>query len=128
MSRVGRRARAGRSRPPAAGGVVATFADGSVVSAKQAVVATNGLFLNMDLAGLLVPCWSYFVALPHPVDTLAAAAPVAKVRDPRGTAGLLRGVSSQNFFTYGFTHDWCALAAVRGWVGVCVCVLACCVW
>ncbi len=42
------------------------FANHAVVTANHAVVATNGMYLNPTLAGILRPCWSYFLALPHP--------------------------------------------------------------
>lgn len=118
------------------GGVVAVFADGTRLRAAHAVVATNGLYLDMNLAGLVTPRWSYFLAVPHPVDAAAAAraeggAPRAAAcpgDDRGGVPPTLRGGaadaaasappplrmggrSSLNFFTYGFAYDW---AVTRG--------------
>jgi glycine/D-amino acid oxidase-like deaminating enzyme len=68
------------------GRALATLADGSHVRAHRAVVATGGLFVPPALAGMLTPCYSYLAAIP-----MAAPAPA----------------DSPNFFTWGFTHDWC---------------------
>ncbi len=69
------------------GRALATLADGSHVRADRAVVATGGLFVPPALAGMLTPCYSYLTAIP-----MAAPAPPP---------------DSPNFFTWGFTHDWC---------------------
>jgi glycine/D-amino acid oxidase-like deaminating enzyme len=82
------------------------FADGTHIFAKHVVLATNGLFVPRPLAGLLVPCWTYFVALPHPVDPLTGRAvvePAAAVA-PQLCMG---GYSSPNFVTQGIGADWC---------------------
>lgn len=96
------------------------FQNGVVINSNHAVVATNGLFLNKTLAGILRPCWSYFVALPHGRDPLNTPleGPMDESKFPSSSAGvvtspftksnkLLGGAQSFNFFTYGFTHDWC---------------------
>lgn len=107
-----RRARAGKAggEAGAAGGAAVAerehvaetwFVNGACLRAKHAVLATNGLFFNGGaLAGLLVPCWSYFATIPHGRDPLrpGAGAQALPFRNNMG------GFSSINFFTYGFTH------------------------
>ena len=66
--------------------------DGERIEAKQVIVATGGMFLNKALAGILIPRYSYLAALPH--------------IDP-GPLGGMDAPDSANFFTLGFTHDWC---------------------
>jgi glycine/D-amino acid oxidase-like deaminating enzyme len=84
-------------------GVCITLRDGTRITANHAVVATNGMFLNSHLAGILRPCWSYFLTLPHPRDPLRGSQRISELSKP----ALLGGHSSRNFFTFGFTHDWC---------------------
>ena len=79
------------------------LANGLVLMGNHAVVATNGMFLNPHLAGILRPCWSYFLALPHPRDPARGSQQLNELAKP----ALLGGHSSKNFFTYDFTHDWC---------------------
>jgi glycine/D-amino acid oxidase-like deaminating enzyme len=66
--------------------------DGTVLCCKKAIVATGGFFMDDNLAGLLTPRYSYLAALTHgsPSEGLGMASP-----------------DSPNFFTYGFSHDWC---------------------
>lgn len=68
------------------------LADGTVLHGQHAIVATGGLWLDAQLAGLLTPRYSYLVALPH--------------RAPQGVGGMA-SPDSPNFFTFGFSHDWC---------------------
>lgn len=68
------------------------LADGRVLHARHAVVATGGFFIDANLAGLLTPRYSYLVALPH--------------RSPHPMRGM-SSPDSPNFFTFGFSHDWC---------------------
>jgi len=61
---------------------------GSQLIAKHVVVATGGLWQVPELNGILKPCYSYLVHVPcvgskHACET------------------------SSNFFTWGFSHDWC---------------------
>ena len=79
------------------------LANGGALTANHCVVATNGMFLTPHLAGILRPCWSYFLALPHPRDPARGSQDLAALPRPP----LLGGHSSKNFFTYDFTHDWC---------------------
>ena len=66
--------------------------DGECLEAKQVIVATGGMFFDKQLAGILIPRYSYLAALPH--------------IDP-GPLGGMDAPDSANFFTLGFTHDWC---------------------
>ena len=68
------------------------LADGENIHAKKAIVATGGMYMDKTLAGLLTPRYSYLSALPH--------------RDP-GPWGGMQAPNSANFFTLGFSHDWC---------------------
>jgi len=85
------------------------FQNGVKMGAKHVILATNALFLSTSLAGILKPCWSYFVALPHPRDPLKDASVSNSSHRP---SRLLQSTSSMNFFTYGFTHDWCVTNGV----------------
>lgn len=58
------------------------------------VVCTGGLFRDSALTGILNPCFSYLVSLKEPETTKHE-----KYRLPYP--------NSLNFFTWGFTHDWC---------------------
>mmetsp|Transcript_53294 Transcript_53294/g.133791 ORF Transcript_53294/g.133791 Transcript_53294/m.133791 type:complete len:464 (-) Transcript_53294:69-1460(-) len=78
---------------------VVTLADGHVMHAKYAVVCTGGHFFTAALNGILRPCWSYVAALDDP--RLFEPAP------RRSGGGQLTFPNSPNYFTYGFTHDWC---------------------
>ena len=66
--------------------------DGECLEAKQVIVATGGMFFDKQLAGILTPRYSYLAALPH--------------IDP-GPLGGMDAPDSANFFTLGFSHDWC---------------------
>lgn len=74
------------------GEVIVRLSDGTKFRAKRAVVATGGHFLNDDLNGIVRPCWSYVATVP---DTSGGKRPGMPFPH------------SPNFFTYGFTHDWC---------------------
>ena len=50
------------------------------------------MFFDKQLAGILTPRYSYLAALPH--------------IDP-GPLGGMDAPDSANFFTLGFSHDWC---------------------
>ncbi len=77
-----------------------TLADGTVLRAKHVVLATGGMYIDNTLAGVLSPCYSYLSALPH--------------REPGKDGGMSGGSSgnSPNFFTFGFSHDWCVTDGV----------------
>jgi len=68
------------------------LADGEILRAKKVIVATGAMHIDAHLAGILTPRYSYLAALPH--------------RDPGATGGMA-APDSPNFFTFGFSHDWC---------------------
>lgn len=68
------------------------LADGEVAHGKRVVVATGAMHIDKHLAGILTPRYSYLAALPH--------------REP-GARGGMASPDSPNFFTFGFSHDWC---------------------
>jgi glycine/D-amino acid oxidase-like deaminating enzyme len=64
---------------------------GARIFCKHAVVATGGLFQMPQLCGILTPCYSYLVHVP--------------ISRPAGDRQVCK--YSSNFFTWGFSHDWC---------------------
>lgn len=76
--------------------------DGTFMESRHIVLATGGLFTNdPNLSGIVRPCWSYLVSVPHPETTeeaLDADSPTFSDGTPK---------YSMNFFSWGFTHDWC---------------------
>ncbi|KAG7337489.1 FAD dependent oxidoreductase [Nitzschia inconspicua] len=68
-------------------GVQIHLDSGDIVRGQKVVVATGALFQLPDLNGLLMPCYSYLVHVPISTETNRDFSP--------------------NFFTWGFTHDWC---------------------
>jgi glycine/D-amino acid oxidase-like deaminating enzyme len=78
------------------GVAITELSTGARIVSKHAVVATGGLSTLPALSGIMKPCWSYLVSVPHP-DLHS---------NPATLAG---GVSafSPNMYTWGFTHDWC---------------------
>ena len=52
----------------------------------------GGLFLEQGLAGVMQPCWSYLTSLAAPKATCEMKH---------------QGDNSMNYFTWGFSHDWC---------------------
>ena len=58
-----------RDRPPsspAASHAKVRLADGRVLRARRAIVATGGMHVDRNLAGLLAPRYSYLIGLLHP--------------------------------------------------------------
>ena len=68
------------------------LADGEILHAERAIVATGAMHIDEHLAGILTPRYSFLAALPH--------------ADP-GAVGGMAAPDSPNFFTFGFSHDWC---------------------
>jgi glycine/D-amino acid oxidase-like deaminating enzyme len=64
---------------------------GARIRCQHVVMATGGLFPVPRLNGLIKPCYSYLVHVPVPISTTTTA--ICE--------------HSPNFFTWGFTHDWC---------------------
>jgi glycine/D-amino acid oxidase-like deaminating enzyme len=91
---------------------VTQMENGRCIRSKYAVLATGGLFTSdPNLSGILRPCWSYLVSLPHPHlnDPARRAAGVLQADRFEDNEGLSRPATpkfSNNFFTWGFTHDW----------------------
>mmetsp|Transcript_9984 Transcript_9984/g.15072 ORF Transcript_9984/g.15072 Transcript_9984/m.15072 type:complete len:457 (-) Transcript_9984:25-1395(-) len=73
---------------------------GHEISCKYVVVATGGLSVDPSIAGVIRPCWSYLVGIKDSVNE------VAKQNHPH-PFGEMKHPNSPNFFTWGFTHDWC---------------------
>ena len=60
-------------------------------------MATGGFFVGgTELPGILRPCYSYLVSIPETPETSS-----------RSNSDLLSSKHSSNFFSWGFTHDWC---------------------
>jgi glycine/D-amino acid oxidase-like deaminating enzyme len=74
---------------------VVTLRDGTVLRSKHVVVATGGMFLDPNLAGVLSPCWSYLVSIPEPSPA------------PNDNQFKFNSSNTMNFFSWNFTHDWC---------------------
>ena len=69
--------------------VMVELESGVQIRAKHVIMATGGLYQNIPhLNGLLKPCYSYLVHVP--------------IHDPAPPCEC-----SPNFFTWGFSHDWC---------------------
>jgi len=79
------------------GMAVTTLQDGTIITSKFAILATGGLFTDPNLSGVLTPCYSYLTSMPIP--------PPEDI-DPSHTFRL-EHPSTVNFFSWGFTHDWC---------------------
>ena len=78
------------------------LANGRIIHAKYAIVATGGMHVDENLSGLLTPRYSYLVGLPHP--------PSSSHGHTAGRGGRGEGMTapdSSNFYTFGFSHDWC---------------------
>lgn len=58
--------------------------DGTVFTAKNIIVSTGAYYIDQNLAGILSPCFSYLSSLP-----------------------CKNKKNSPNYFTYGYSHDWC---------------------
>ena len=113
---------------------IVQLSDGSSLKAKHVVLATGGLFMERNLAGILTPCWSFLVSLKDPEegslglrgkgrDALLKATSQAAEASSTDSADSADGSSSPasppndhlrlqwpdspNFFTWGFSHDWC---------------------
>lgn len=77
------------------------LANGRILHAKYAIVATGGMHIDENLSGLLTPRYSYLVGLPHPPSSS---------HGHNAAAGRGQGMTapdSSNFYTFGFSHDWC---------------------
>jgi glycine/D-amino acid oxidase-like deaminating enzyme len=75
---------------------ITSFADGSRICSSYVVMATGGLFTEASLSGILQPSWSYLISVPIPPHALSPD-PVLHMKH----------ANSPNFFTWGYSHDWC---------------------
>jgi glycine/D-amino acid oxidase-like deaminating enzyme len=70
---------------------VVELESGARIVCKHAVLSTGGFFQMPQLCGILTPCYSYLVHVP--------------ILTPAGDRQVCE--YSSNFFTWGFSHDWC---------------------
>jgi glycine/D-amino acid oxidase-like deaminating enzyme len=82
---------------------VTELANGVRIVSKFAVVATGGLCTLPALSGIMTPCWSYLVSVPHP--DLDGVTPRSGGNDTTLAGGV--SLCSPNMYTWGFSHDWC---------------------
>jgi len=68
------------------------------ITCDHAVVATGGLFAEPNLFGILSPRWSYLVGVDTAVNTVPSKKPNRNDQN-----------NSPNYFTWGYTHDWCTV-------------------
>ena len=76
------------------------------ITSTYVVVATGGFSIDPILAGILSPRWSYLTG----INTVVAAPKDIYANDIK-----LPYDYSPNFFTWGYTHDWCI---VNGYVRI----------
>ncbi len=81
-----------------------TLESGEELWSEHVVLAAGGLFVDRALAGVLRPAWSYLVGITEP----AARGPGLEP----GGAFRFASTYSPNFFSWGFTHDWCLSGGV----------------
>jgi glycine/D-amino acid oxidase-like deaminating enzyme len=75
---------------------ITSFCDGSRICSNYVVMATGGLFTEASLSGILQPSWSYLISVPIPASALSS-------QPDRH----MYHANSPNFFTWGYSHDWC---------------------
>lgn len=83
------------------------LADGRILHAKYAIVATGGMHIDEHLSGLLTPRFSYLVGLPHPPPPPPHDAGEGATTTTSSSSGRMSSPDSPNFYTFGFSHDWC---------------------
>lgn len=83
------------------GMAVTILEDGTSVISKYVILATGGLFTESNLAGILTPCYSYLTSMPIPSEDEIDPSATFRLEHP----------ATPNFFTWGFTHDWCLTKA-----------------
>jgi glycine/D-amino acid oxidase-like deaminating enzyme len=97
---------------------ITELASGARIVSKHVVVSTGGLFAEPALAGILSPAWSYLVGVLHPqlaesatttsdksVSSLVLPSPPPSANEALFSDGI--PFYSCNFYTWGFTHDFC---------------------
>lgn len=70
----------------------------NTITCNHAVVATGGLFAEPNLFGILSPRWSYLVGVDTTVNNVPSNKPKRNDKN-----------NSPNYFTWGYTHDWCTV-------------------
>jgi glycine/D-amino acid oxidase-like deaminating enzyme len=75
---------------------ITCFCDGSRICSSYVVMATGGLFTEASLSGILQPSWSYLISVPIPPQSLSS-----------DNDRHMNHANSPNFFTWGYSHDWC---------------------
>jgi len=90
---------------------ITELSTGARIVSQHVVVATGGLFLDNTLAGILQPSWSYLVGIPHPEREPLTSSNITTSTVNYSSKGdsFSDGTpyNSCNFYTWGFTHDWC---------------------
>jgi len=69
------------------------------ITCDNVVVATGGLFAEPNLFGILSPRWSYLVGVDTRLPGNSDSAKLVQNADG----------NSPNYFTWGYTHDWCTV-------------------
>lgn len=93
---------------------ITELSTGARIVSQHVIVATGGLFLDLTLAGILQPSWSYLVGIPHPEREPLPSSNIATNTVNHSNYSSKGGsftdgtpYNSCNFYTWGFTHDWC---------------------
>ena len=86
--------------PTTVSSAITELSTGARIVSDHVVLCTGGLYSDPTLAGILKPCWSYLVSVPHPVAERSDCGSVL----PGAGAGI--PYNSPNFFTWNFTYDW----------------------
>jgi len=92
------------------GHAITQLQDGTHLKSKHVVLATGGLFLEKNLAGILIPCWSYLVSIKESSRKESSIKESSEVEsEATVTDGLqciptvvdrLQSPDSPNFFTW----------------------------
>ncbi|CAE7345339.1 unnamed protein product, partial [Symbiodinium microadriaticum] len=78
---------------------ITELATGARIVSDHVVLCTGGLYSDLTLSGILKPCWSYLVSVPHPEATQCSGGVLTG-------SGVGIPYNSPNFFTWNFTYDW----------------------
>mmetsp|Transcript_34388 Transcript_34388/g.34970 ORF Transcript_34388/g.34970 Transcript_34388/m.34970 type:complete len:280 (+) Transcript_34388:2-841(+) len=91
-----------------------------IVTAKKVVIATGAICpslqchqqLQQQLNGLMKPCYSYLVHVPTSSPTTTTPTPTTTDKKDSSSEKKKKKKNdccsySSNFFTWGYTHDWC---------------------
>jgi len=78
--------------------VKVVFDNQEVIYGSKIVISTGGLTVDKNLSGIIKPCYSYASALKTNID-------YNQLSKTEGNIEKMK--NSPNFYTFGFTHDWC---------------------